>query len=282
MSAPDDNTPAWRQIAVTTTHTALVELVFEQHGATAITALDAGGMPTVELTPHAQPDFGLTRMVGLFPLATPVDAIRRDLLQALGTDVVIEVNDLADKNWRQAWVAHHPPLHFGGRLWVAPHGVEIDAAAADAIIVRLDPGLAFGTGTHPTTALCLDWLARADLSGRTVLDYGCGSGILAIAAVSRVILLFPALAIGAGRSLSDILEMSRPIWLRLTILIFASIVLTTLLSWPLTWLMEVSASPVAAVIPAFLSTLVSAYGVAVISCAYRTHLPPKMRQSGAR
>src|SRR5699024_5868649 len=73
-------------------------------------------------------------------------------------------------------------------------------------------------------------------------------GILAIAAVSRVILLFPALAIGAGRSLSDILEMSRPIWLRLTILIFASIVLTTLLSWPLTWLMEVSASPVAAVI----------------------------------
>lgn len=97
-------------------------------------------------------------------------------------------------------------------------------------------------------------------------------GILAIAAISRVILLFPALAIGAGRSLSDIAELSKPVWLRLTVLIFVSIVLTTLVSWPLTWLMEVSGSPIAAVIPAFLSTLVGAYGVAVVSCAYRAHV----------
>ena len=94
-------------------------------------------------------------------------------------------------------------------------------------------------------------------------------GLLALAAVSRIILLFPALAIGAGQTLSDILEMSRPIWLRLAVLILVSIVLTTLVSWPLSLLVEVSRSSLAAVIPAFLSTLIGAYGVAVISCAYR-------------
>lgn len=97
-------------------------------------------------------------------------------------------------------------------------------------------------------------------------------GLLAIAVASRVILLFPAMAIGAGQTLNDILDLSKPNWPRLAVLILASMVLTGLISWPLTWLTEVSGTPLAAVIPAFLNTLVGAYGVAVISCAYRAHM----------
>jgi ribosomal protein L11 methyltransferase len=75
------------------------------------------------------------------------------------------------------------PMRFGRRLWIYPWNIEPPADDADAIVVRLDPGLAFGTGTHPTTALCLEWLDARDLSGTTVIDYGCGSGVLAIAAL---------------------------------------------------------------------------------------------------
>lgn len=174
--------PGWRRVAVTTTRAALAEAVFEHFGAAAISELDAGDEAAVEAAPHAQPGFELSQIVGLFPLATPVDAIRDSLLQALGATVPIEVDEVATRDWADAWVAHHPPLHCGGRLWVAPHGAQVDTHGRDDVIVRLDPGLAFGTGTHPSTALCLAWLAHADVAGRRVLDYGCGSGILAIAA----------------------------------------------------------------------------------------------------
>src|SRR5699024_457713 len=92
------------------------------------------------------------------------------------------VDELGERDWSTAWIAQHPPLRFGDRLWVAPHGATVDTQATGDVIVRLDPGLAFGTGAHPTTALCLTWLSHADLTGCSVLDYGCGSGILAIAA----------------------------------------------------------------------------------------------------
>ncbi|HLQ85899.1 MAG TPA: 50S ribosomal protein L11 methyltransferase [Salinisphaeraceae bacterium] len=172
---------AWHRITVATTRTGLAEAVFEHCGAIAISIVDAGATPTVEQAPAAHPDFTAAQVVGLFAQAAPLAAITQALRQALGADVVIEVGHLSEQNWADAWRAHHPPTHFGGRLWVAPHGASVEAAA-DAIIIRLDPGLAFGTGTHPTTALCLHWLAQADVRDCTVLDYGCGSGILAIAA----------------------------------------------------------------------------------------------------
>jgi ribosomal protein L11 methyltransferase len=75
------------------------------------------------------------------------------------------------------------PMRFGARLWIYPSGIEPPDGDASLAIVRLDPGLAFGTGTHPTTALCLEWLDAADLGGKTIVDYGCGSGVLAIAAL---------------------------------------------------------------------------------------------------
>ncbi|MGB5453648.1 MAG: 50S ribosomal protein L11 methyltransferase, partial [Sedimenticolaceae bacterium] len=88
---------------------------------------------------------------------------------------------LEDQDWERAWMERFQPMRFGRRLWIRPSGREV--AQADAVIVDLDPGLAFGTGTHPTTALCLGWLDGHDLQGKTVIDFGCGSGVLAIAAL---------------------------------------------------------------------------------------------------
>ena len=94
-----------------------------------------------------------------------------------------------DQDWERAWLDQYQPMRFGARTWIVPWNHELpDAAqAGDAAVVRLDPGLAFGSGTHPTTALCLAWLdglaARGELQGRELLDFGCGSGILALAAL---------------------------------------------------------------------------------------------------
>ena len=89
---------------------------------------------------------------------------------------------IEDQDWTRAWMDNFKPMRFGRRLWVYPWNIE-PPADDDHVVVRLDPGLAFGTGTHPTTALCLEWLDGLDLRGRTVIDYGCGSGVLAIAAL---------------------------------------------------------------------------------------------------
>lgn len=94
-----------------------------------------------------------------------------------------------DQDWERAWMDMFQPMRFGARTWIVPwnHELPDEATAADAAIIRLDPGLAFGSGTHPTTALCLRWLdtlaTNGELHGRSVLDFGCGSGILALAAL---------------------------------------------------------------------------------------------------
>ena len=96
---------------------------------------------------------------------------------------------IEDQDWERAWLDQFQPMRFGQRTWIVPwnHELPDDAKTADAAIVRLDPGLAFGSGTHPTTALCLQWLdalaSQGELQGRDVLDFGCGSGILALAAL---------------------------------------------------------------------------------------------------
>ena len=172
---------AWLQITVETDRASLAEAVFESFDAEAVTVLDAGDDITVENTPHEHPGFDASRVTGLFTQATGAAPIEQALRETLGEDVTIRISSLADEHWASAWLAQHPPLHFGRRLWIAPHEAPVDVDD-DAVVVRLDPGLAFGTGTHPTTALCLEWLAQADVAGRHVLDYGCGSGILAVAA----------------------------------------------------------------------------------------------------
>jgi ribosomal protein L11 methyltransferase len=151
-------------------------------GALAVTLSCGDGPPVLEPAPGENPVWERTRVTGLFEAQTDIAAVRFRLERQLGPEVLDEarLDDLAERDWTRAWLDDFHPMRFGRRLWVCPG----DAAPPDpeAVNLLLDPGLAFGTGTHPTTALCLEWLDGAELAGRRVIDYGCGSGILAIAA----------------------------------------------------------------------------------------------------
>jgi ribosomal protein L11 methyltransferase len=183
---------SWLELSVTlrAEQQARIEAALEDLGALAITLRDADAD-----TPDEQAIF--EPGVGETPLWNDVvvqalfasDIDRAGLMHAL-TDLVPELvpeqlafHEVADQDWTRAWMDRFQPMRFGRRLWIYPWNIEPPADAGDSVIVRLDPGLAFGTGTHPTTALCLEWFDAADLSGKTVIDYGCGSGVLAIAAL---------------------------------------------------------------------------------------------------
>ncbi len=161
----------------------LIERLFEDLGAVAVTLVDAGDEPMLEPAPGETPLWQATRISGLFDGASDPDTLRSQVNQALKDDVgrALSLEFLADRDWERVWMDRFRPMRFGERLWIRPSGSEIDQT--DAVIVDLDPGLAFGTGTHPTTALCLEWLDAQALDGKRVIDFGCGSGILAIAAL---------------------------------------------------------------------------------------------------
>ena len=158
-------------------------------GAQAITLRDANAQ-----TPDEQAIF--EPGVGELPLWPTItlnalfdaSADRRGLAAALGELLPwlepdqLTFADVADADWERAWMDQYKPMPFGQRLWIYPWNIEPPEDDA-SIVVRLDPGLAFGSGTHPTTALCLEWLDSLSLAGQTVTDFGCGSGILAIAAL---------------------------------------------------------------------------------------------------
>ena len=178
---------AWLELSliVTAAQQAEVEAALEDLGALAVTLLDAEDHPIFEPAPGETP---LWPAIALSALFEP-DRDRAGLVHVL-TDLApdlspgqIAFRTIEDQDWTRVWMDQFQPMRFGRRLWIYPWNIEPPAGDADAIIVRLDPGLAFGTGTHPTTALCLEWLDALDLSGRTVIDYGCGSGVLAIAAL---------------------------------------------------------------------------------------------------
>ncbi|MDH4107729.1 MAG: 50S ribosomal protein L11 methyltransferase [Gammaproteobacteria bacterium] len=160
-----------------------VEEIFERHGALAITLSDAADEPVLEPAPGETPLWGRTRITGLFAAEADLEALARDLQRSLTLDTLPEyrIEALADRAWEREWLRDFQPMRFGRRLWVCPSGHTV--ADRNAVVLHLDPGLAFGTGTHPTTALCLAQLDAADLAGKRVLDFGCGSGILAIAAL---------------------------------------------------------------------------------------------------
>lgn len=150
-------------------------------GAAAVTMQDAADQPLYEPPPGATPLWQLTNVVGLFAENTDGDAVVRQLksqLEGIFPDYRSEV--LEDQDWERAWMDDFKPMRFGKRLWIVPSWHE--PPSGDTVNIMLDPGLAFGTGTHPTTRLCLEWLDGHDIKEKTVIDYGCGSGILALAA----------------------------------------------------------------------------------------------------
>jgi ribosomal protein L11 methyltransferase len=156
-------------------------------GALSVTLEDAADNPVLEPAPGTTPLWPHVRVKALFDAAADRDVIRLLLEEQLSPPLPpLEFESIADRAWEREWLKDFRPMQFGRRLWICPDGQRPSLSAEasrDAVFIDLDPGLAFGTGTHPTTALCLQWLDSANLEGKTVLDYGCGSGILAIAAL---------------------------------------------------------------------------------------------------
>jgi ribosomal protein L11 methyltransferase len=159
-----------------------VETLLFAYGALAVTFCDAGDVPLLEPAPGETPLWHDTNVLALFNENTDFNAVAAGLRTSLGLEALprYRVETLADRDWGREWRKDLGPMRFGRRLWVCP---AESVPPPDAVVVRLDPGLAFGTGTHATTALCLEWLDGLELAGRTLLDYGCGSGLLAIAAL---------------------------------------------------------------------------------------------------
>ncbi len=160
-----------------------VEAAFNAAGAMSVTCCDAADNPLYEPGPLPPPLWPHTQVSALFPSAVDADTLRAVLAAALGRLPPHRFTPLADRDWEREWLKDSKPMRFGRRVWIVPSAYALPDPRG--INVRLDPGLAFGTGTHPTTALCLEWLDAAALAGKTVVDYGCGSGILAIAAGLR-------------------------------------------------------------------------------------------------
>lgn len=151
-------------------------------GAVSVTLTDAEDQPLLEPAPGEMPLWDAARISGLFQAGADLDAVQNRVLLSLGLDRLprLQLETLEDQDWERAWMDNFQPLRFGRRLWIVPSWHE--APDPGAVNIRLDPGLAFGTGTHPTTALCLEWLDAHPPEGLEVVDYGCGSGILALAA----------------------------------------------------------------------------------------------------
>lgn len=188
------------------------EAALEDMGALSVTLLDADA-ETPDEAAIFEPGVGETPLWKSLTLLAlfEADADRRGLVQLLDDALPelapdrIAFREVADQDWEHAWMDRYQPMQFGRRLWIYPWNIEppgenaphplpspasrgrgagvAPRATPAPVVVRLDPGLAFGTGTHPTTALCLEWLDGLDLAGKTVIDYGCGSGVLAIAAL---------------------------------------------------------------------------------------------------
>jgi|TARA_R110000772_G_scaffold227202_1_gene337854 ribosomal protein L11 methyltransferase len=153
-------------------------------GAQAVTFIDAKDTPIYEPLPGDEVIYwNNTVVMGLYDASHDMDKVL-NYLKGIHPDkanMAYKLEQLEDKDWEREWMDNFHPMKFGQRLWVCPSWREVPDPSA--VNVMLDPGLAFGTGTHPTTALCLTWLDGLDLVGKTVVDFGCGSGILSLAAL---------------------------------------------------------------------------------------------------
>lgn len=151
-------------------------------GAVSVTFMDGEDQPIFEPDLCTTPLWSHTHLLALFEADTDATQLLEDLSRLSGGALPEhQLETIADQDWERSWMEHFQPMQFGRRLWIVPSWHA--APEPDAVNLLLDPGLAFGTGTHPTTALCLAWLDSQQLQGRQVIDFGCGSGILAIAAL---------------------------------------------------------------------------------------------------
>ena len=158
-----------------------VEEACFEFGAVAVSYTDQRDDPILEPAPGEFRLWPHARLQALFPFETRPQELVAGLSHVLRVPAErFTIETLADRVWEREWLRDFHPMCFGHRLWVAPHHSHVHTTGA--VIVRLDPGLAFGTGTHATTAMCLAWLDQFAQDGQLAIDYGCGSGVLAVAA----------------------------------------------------------------------------------------------------
>jgi len=160
------------------------EQALETCGALSVTLSDAADQPLLEPGPGETPIWQQVVVTGLFDDTADAKQTGSDILRELDSDAAtsgLKTETIEDRDWVRAWMDDFKPMCFGTRLWICPSVYE--PPEPEAVNIMLDPGLAFGTGTHPTTALCLRWLDAHPPAGKQVIDYGSGSGILAIAAL---------------------------------------------------------------------------------------------------
>ena len=176
---------AWHQISVVSNEASAPEVsdFLSDLGAVSVTYMSAEAKPVYEPNIGETKIWEQTKTIALFEVDASPEIIKTLLFQQFTEDSVHDwhAEVLEDQTWERTWMEYYKPMKFGERLWIYPSGQEKFEEGTVSLI--LDPGLAFGTGTHPTTALCLEWLAEHDVTGKTIIDFGCGSGILAVAAV---------------------------------------------------------------------------------------------------
>ena len=169
----------WMNVSASSTKSRLdvLEAWFWDHGAVSVTVEDGLDKPIFEPPPGEHPLWDEVMVTGLFESDISVENLTMEL--ARDNYKLEDVVRLDDRAWEREWLSRFKPMQFGRRLWVCPTGFALEPGGK--VIIELDPGLAFGTGTHETTRLCLEYLDTIEVDGLDVLDYGCGSGILAIA-----------------------------------------------------------------------------------------------------
>jgi ribosomal protein L11 methyltransferase len=191
IAAPSDNDMPHLKLRLNCTleQQPAIEEALEALGALAVTLADAHAdapdeQAIFEPGVGEMPLWGEIALEALFEADADEDALHEALADRVPEQVSasVEFEEVPDQDWERAWMDQFKPMAFGRRTWVYPWNIE-PPADPELAIIRLDPGLAFGSGTHPTTALCLEWLDGLDLGGKTVLDFGCGSGVLALAAL---------------------------------------------------------------------------------------------------
>lgn len=173
---------AWIQIKLYTTKDLVEEWsdILLETGACAITLHDKEKQAIFEPIPGDLPLWEQVQIIALYTDDVDVKLVTTQLQEQLGEKISLDIETIADQDWQNTWKADLKPMQFGNNLWICPSWCDIPDP--NAINIILDPGMAFGTGTHPTTALCLEWIAENIRPDDTVIDFGCGSGILAIAA----------------------------------------------------------------------------------------------------
>jgi ribosomal protein L11 methyltransferase len=175
---------AWAEVSLSIPRERVeaVEATLLRHGALAVTLLDDADQAVFEPAPGTAPLWPVVQLRGLFTDAVDRVAVSLALIGCaeLQRPEAMAWREVADQDWERAWMDRFAPMRFGRHLWIVPTGMALPQEPR-ALVLRLDPGLAFGTGTHPTTALCLQWIDGQEFAGLQVLDYGCGSGVLGIA-----------------------------------------------------------------------------------------------------